>query len=274
MILVESSYSGQYSLLAGITLLVWDTLLTLDEEVRFIWTFQFTVAKILYLTVRYLVLMIFCALVLAFFGNYKQFDGLCPAIPWIICVGGSFTIACSNVLLVHRVYAFYGRSRRILWFLFLLFISTEAAAIIVLVLSVTGFLVLPSQGDVLPPSSSACAIQQYPEKLSFVFFSELIFQSLAFVCVVARFIKLQSRARRTDVPYSPLYQKFFRDGIWVFTILFLTFLLSGIYMHTSTSDVSGPTLSLWSYAASSICCTRLILNLNYSAKGHRNDNEY
>lgn len=121
---LQLDYSALCNLVASTTIIIWDIFLTFDEEVKFIWSnFKFTLVKVLYVTVRYLAVIVFwygcsssrpanllgwprlhcphSAINFAFFGDPQRFK-FCQAILWIISFAGSFTAACSNILLIQR----------------------------------------------------------------------------------------------------------------------------------------------------------------------------
>lgn len=253
------------NIVATTSLVIWDTFLAFDEEVEFIWSSNFTFVKVLYFVVRYLGLIFHCAITLVFFGNIHAKGNSCFEITRFISIAGTITIGCSNILLIQRVYAFYGRSRSLLWSLLTLFVICEASVVAVLIVGVPRYRTETLEG--FPPPFGHCTIENYSAILSLVWFLELMFQVVAFVCIVGRFARLQYMAWKTGVPNSQLYTVFLRDGIWVFFILFLCFLFSGIYMHSTKT--AGLCFALWSFATSNICCTRLILNLNHSVNKDR-----
>lgn len=181
---------------------------------------------------RYVALALYRGMTLAFVGNHKRF-GFCTNIMWSVLFSGTVIVTCSNILLIQRVSAFCGRSKLLLWFLSLTFILGESSAIVVLALDISKYHVVDLKSN-LPSSFGNCVIEHYSGILSLILFLELGFQSVAFTCIIARVVPLMFTSWKTGLQMSPLYMDILRDGIWVYMILFLTFLLSGIYMHTES----------------------------------------
>lgn len=259
----------EFNLVATTTLIIWNIFSTLDEEVRFIWSSNLTFAKGLYFVVRYLALLLFCGATLSFFGHLGA-DPCTEFIKFLVINGITIT-ACSKILLVQRVYAFYGCSKCILWIFYSGFVLSESLVIVVTILELQDF---RAEKDILPspiPELFGYCFKEFPSISSFGWFCEIAFEAVAFVCIVTRFVKLSTEWRTGFSSNSGLYKVFLRDGTWTFLILFLFYLFSAILLRAQNIP-EALSISLWAYALSSICCTRLILNLHHAAKGTQYSN--
>lgn len=163
---------------------------------------KFTFVKVLYFVVRYLALILHwfvnspyklanltspSSITLVFFGNINA-KGMnsCSEIMRLISIVGTITIACSNILLIQRgtafnvlweieiilrqaiilVYAFYGRSKPLLWSLLSLFVLSEASIVAITVIGVPRYRTTKVEG--LPSLFGHCVIERYSEILSFI----------------------------------------------------------------------------------------------------------
>lgn len=256
------SYPFLLNAVANVALIVWDILLTIEKEVAFITITRISLVKVLFFVVRYLSLSIqLGSLFFLFCSQHLEVD-ICPAYIWYLTVNGMIVIACSNLLFIHRVAAFYARDRAIVWFLGAAFAITETTVVVIIGLTVPKFHLVKNPFPELVTVVGGCVSGPYPNTIAFMWLTELVFQSVAFGCVIARCVYTQIMSSRDGVPASSLYTIFLRDGIWVYLLLFLTFVLNVVYTHQS--NYNGLIPGLWSFTATSICCSRLILNLNSS----------
>ncbi|KAJ4477748.1 hypothetical protein C8J55DRAFT_515419 [Lentinula edodes] len=68
---ISDGYVDRYANLAGCTLLLYDYLLTLDDEIEFIWRKSWSIGKVLFIISRYYSLIVTIAV-----NNYAFFGGL------------------------------------------------------------------------------------------------------------------------------------------------------------------------------------------------------
>lgn len=255
------------NIVACTTLIVWDTLLTFNEERVFIQLSKAsTWVKVLYCMSRYIALAIYIVAMCFFVGSHEQLR-FCSKIMWLVSFAGTAIIACSHILLIQRVYAFCGRSKLLLWALSFLFLLNQTSGVVILSLEVLPeFVVVDLQGN-LPALFGNCVIMHYSRTLSLIFFLGLEFHIIAFACIIIRVASLRFTSWRTGVRVPSLYADFLKDGIWVFMFSSLVSLLPGVYIRAES--FIGLSFAAWSYVISSICCTRLILNLNHSVNRDR-----
>lgn len=269
MVVQELSAFSQvlHNMLATTTCIIWYTILTLDEEVEFIWPSKSSPVKILYMVVRYLPRVFQAGVVFVFFinVNIKGIGALCSGIIWFVGIVAIVIAACSNILFIQRVYAFYGCSKRVLWFLLTIFILNETAVFVLVVIGASKYHIVPdSILQPFPESFGSCIIQKKDRIIAFVWFLGLLFQTIAFTCIAAKCLHLQYISWKSGISHSQLYKVLFRDGAWTFCILFFCFLFAGIYMYTRITI--GLSILLWAITACSICSTHIVLNLHQSAK--------
>ncbi|GJJ10457.1 hypothetical protein Clacol_004683 [Clathrus columnatus] len=175
--------------------------------------------------------------------TFEEEDDVCPAFIWYITVLGMIVTACANLLFIHRAFAFYERNRRILWFLGFVFAITETSVLIIIGLAVPKFRIVKNPlPDPFPALVGDCVSGPYPSTIAYLWLSELVFQSIGFLCVIARFTYTQIAASKDDIPASRLYTIFLRD---------VTYLLNVIFSRHPSYD--GLITALWSFTATSIC---------------------
>ncbi|KAM5533502.1 hypothetical protein V8D89_012839 [Ganoderma adspersum] len=92
---------------AALTLLAWDVLTTLDDEVKLIWRSQWTLPKALYLFVRYFSLT---TLILDITRS------VFPCMPWLVfeMLATLLVELAAQIIMILRVYAIYATKKRVL----------------------------------------------------------------------------------------------------------------------------------------------------------------
>ncbi|EIN05848.1 hypothetical protein PUNSTDRAFT_145755 [Punctularia strigosozonata HHB-11173 SS5] len=114
--LLGDLWSVRVASIATLAWLVYDTILMMKDEIRFIWFSKRSTTKWLYLSLRYLTLG---SLATNVYVNVTAglSTSVCKSWLWYITIGGStLTTAMGSVVLVLRLYALYSRSRSVLLF--------------------------------------------------------------------------------------------------------------------------------------------------------------
>ncbi|KDR65769.1 hypothetical protein GALMADRAFT_284123 [Galerina marginata CBS 339.88] len=105
---------ANYSLAAAVTFLVFDIFMTLSDEVKYIWGSRWSFPKFLYLMGRYYGL-IYLVIRLGVETHSNLSVPVCKAYYWYYVMGGDILFTTIvNVIFVLRIYALYGRSRKVL----------------------------------------------------------------------------------------------------------------------------------------------------------------
>ncbi|KAF8201079.1 hypothetical protein K438DRAFT_2015469 [Mycena galopus ATCC 62051] len=236
---------------AGLVILLYDHLLTLPDEVRYIWPAQLTSSKVLFLGMRYIVpwVMIGHTLQISGISHIPLPDPVCKAWYSIAIVLGWLTLGINDWLVLLRLWVLWDRNRSFIICTLLVFL---VANISVLVLSIIDFVkIIPRL--YFDPTIAVCVLDT-----SLHTFRVLWLPGLSFQCVMVLGIAWKIMAR----PHMSL--NLIRDGYLFFLLLFASNLLNAIFVLTAR-----PTLNLvlvffmWCLTTTTTC--RMILSLRRSS---------
>ncbi|KAH8999700.1 hypothetical protein EDB86DRAFT_2828309 [Lactarius hatsudake] len=247
-------------LIAALAFLVWDILITFDQEVEAVWMKPNKFyTKWLFFFVRYFavamqIALLFVGTRIAFSLHYTYSD----CVKWYIFqeVGTQALIAAVEFILIVRVHALYDRSRIVTSILLLLFIAENIVMIVTLVR------VVPEIGfDPIctvvhsPPRLLLFAYDDYSLHPSVAFVS---FETVLFILTLFKFIvALRSGWGRTPVLYLLV-----RDGTWAFILIFVTLCVNaGFYLAAGDSPNSSIAFP-WLLSIEAFAGARIVLNLH------------
>ncbi|KAJ7658489.1 hypothetical protein B0H17DRAFT_1096860 [Mycena rosella] len=134
--LVEGSLIPLHVVLVGLTWIIHDYLVTLEDEIRYIWSQRLTLSKAMFLWIRYYsiaLLMFDTAQIHSFSKPGVTSDHLCVAMDTIIRCVGAISLWSVEIVMALRVYALYGCSKRIAIINALLFAGSIAGFMYILV---------------------------------------------------------------------------------------------------------------------------------------------
>ncbi|KAH7886756.1 hypothetical protein F5I97DRAFT_1953475 [Phlebopus sp. FC_14] len=243
--------ASQYVSAAGLVILIWDHLLTLQDEVDLIWKAKFSVPKALFLFNRYVVPV---ALILQAHGisgvsNPYLSDKVCRGWFALATVIGMVSIATSNFLVLLRLWVLWDRKPRLVLWTLVLFIVTQMAA-----LGLTGYFVssmLPIL--VFDPTLYICNFTEKP-KLILLWSPGIVFELMIFATTCWNAL---DRPMPQDVQMAKIL---YRDGSVYFFGLFALRLVNLVLSITAPLPLIFLGLFfIWSI--SNITLARLILNL-------------
>ncbi|KAF8269166.1 hypothetical protein EI94DRAFT_1682202 [Lactarius quietus] len=236
---------------ASLSFLVWDVLITLDQEVEAIWTKPNKFyAKWLFLFLRHFAVSMQIALLfvgsrLAVNLHYTHSD----CVKWYIFqeVGTQVLIATVESILIVRVHALYDRSRVVTSVLVLLFIVEN----IVMIVTLVG--IVPEIGF-----DPICTVVHSPPRLLFFAVAFVSFETVLFFLTLFKFIV----ALRNGWGRTPVLFLLVRDGTWAFFLIFVTLCVNaGFYLgdgNSATSSIAFP----WLLSMEAFAGARLVLNLH------------
>ncbi|KAI9457485.1 hypothetical protein BJY52DRAFT_1086453, partial [Lactarius psammicola] len=236
---------------AALAFLVWDILITLDQEVEAIWTKpNKSYAKWLFLFVRYFavamqIALLFIGTRLAFSFHYTYGD----CVKWYIFqeVGTQALIAAVEFVLIIRVHALYDRSRIVTSILVLLFIVENV------VMAVTLVKVVPEIGF-----DRICTVVHSPPRLLLFAVAFVSFETVLFILTLFKFIA----ALRLGWGRTPVLYLLVRDGTWAFILIFATLCVNaGFYLGAGDSPISSIAFP-WLLSIEAFAGARLMLNLH------------
>ncbi|KAF9044204.1 hypothetical protein BJ165DRAFT_185754 [Panaeolus papilionaceus] len=242
--LQQDVFTRNLSSLAALIVLIWEYLVCVQDERRFIWRGSFNKVKAIYLFSRYLGLCAQIANVVLVFNPLSQLPvprSKCKAWFLCLCACSCSLLVAIDVALILRVHVLYNRSRRVGCFLFGL-VALQCGI-------VTRFTV--QKIDVVP-FDGICNVQETPVDTAYFMASIMVTQTTLLFMTVAK--------RKIAFGQSPVIDLVVRDGAWIFVLVFA---LAGTTIPYSLFvQISKPHLILiWPIALLSLACCRLILNM-------------
>ncbi|KAJ3785509.1 hypothetical protein GGU10DRAFT_354742 [Lentinula aff. detonsa] len=225
-VFVQDGYVTQYTNLAGSTLLFYDYLLTLDDEIEFIWKKSWSIGKVLFIISRY-----YSLIASVLINNMALFQSLTESecIRYYHWQAWSGLITCMivEVILQMRLYALYFLDKKILTLMVVSFIiSSGSTASVLFTMFKSGPASIPHNPEVsfcLPDLAIYCYAVWIPR---------LVFET--FLCILALIRGYQFANKETGNPESVLpsgkylMRVLIRDCIGSYLVMFavyLTFLI-------------------------------------------------
>ncbi|KAJ6476314.1 hypothetical protein C8R45DRAFT_1102571 [Mycena sanguinolenta] len=117
-----------YAAAACLTLLTYDTFLNLALEYRHIWRSKWNLIKCLYLWSRYGTFLEIGVDVLMDVNNVNLHPSACAALYKFITMYSGFGIAITEIIMMARTYALYGKSKKVLGFFVIMWVSIGASS--------------------------------------------------------------------------------------------------------------------------------------------------
>ncbi|KIM45208.1 hypothetical protein M413DRAFT_334567 [Hebeloma cylindrosporum] len=244
------------SSVAALAFLVWDILITVDDEVNLIWPRAWNYTKYVYFLVRYLPMLVQVSILLIGSELTPHFHFTAhDCYIWQIYQGvaASSIVAMVDTVLILRIYALYhGPRHHVIRRIVIILFTLELLGLGVgLGLAIPGI----TYDDI-------CLIISVPHSLIiFGGSSVVIFQFLLFGLTLYKFIQ----AVRSGWGDVPLIMLLMRDGTWAFFLL--SFLYVGqIGLYAQPDSTFAGVLYCWLLSAFSFCGYRILLNLNRLAE--------
>ncbi|KAF9051462.1 hypothetical protein BJ165DRAFT_1524400 [Panaeolus papilionaceus] len=257
----EHLRAGQYFQGAGYVMLIYDHLITMDQEVERVWKQKISGASILFFLNRY-------GNALALIVLIESFND--PSWPKEVCdryvlFEGAQTIvlvAICELIMILRVFALYGRSISVLCFLMVLWCAQ-------VVLSVIG--IHTGWAVPFPPNVhglGACILDGTSPLFLCLWVAPLTTDTCIFLLTVWRTRSyIFSRTRST-----PIIQIFLRDGTIYFFIIFSANFLNFLIYVIAPPDLKAVG-ACFSQLITSVMVSRLVLNLR-SVSTEKVDSHY
>ncbi|KAI0341189.1 hypothetical protein BDW22DRAFT_1430329 [Trametopsis cervina] len=236
-----------YSEVASVTVLAYDVLITMSDELECIWNKRWTAPKALYIAIRYLPL----GFQLALLGiNVDGTTGLHYTLEqckqWVVFQGVvlQLVITTVDIVFIMRVYALYNKSRVVLIGLSTLLIA-EVAYLSYNLATVTPKLTVADD----------CFVRSSPKTFILYWIVSLIFETILFALTVFKFIG----AVKAGWGKRPVMKEFVQDGTWAFALVFVTMCINSALYHNVHSPLAGICFT-WLQSVLSFAGSRLILN--------------
>lgn len=256
--------ASRYLAVASLILVLYDWLLTLDDEVELIIPTPWTTVKVLYTIIRILTPV---GLIIANYhlSGYRPplSPTFCHAWAWIVMTVQITIVASSSYLMLRRLCPLYGNSRRVTIMLNVAFFSTY---IVVLVMSIIAATKIAST-MVYSTAIGMCSTTNWGDSLimgSAIFVGPMGFESVVFCLTGWKAFK--AVVSRRTVYASPLHQIFFRDGLMHYASVLLVRILNiFIYFAMPPEYYYIGIFLLWATVANST--SRLFINLRAVSRG-------
>lgn len=234
--------------LATYTMLIYDLLITLGDEVKYIWPAPFSIPKALFLLNRYFVPLAFAIIIIQLNSPlWNRKKPICIHSVWDEAGFSLVATLVAEALMIIRVYALWGHKKivliglGILWILHLIFGS------------------LDTRNDVpvpIPNGLIGCIASGVGNLQVLYWAIPLVFDTVVFGLTLFKTWDLHRGGLRI-----PLIERFQRDGLIYFLIAFSGNLLNSILDEVAAPDLRGLTAS-FAPTITVVMISRLVLNLH------------
>ncbi|KAJ7293003.1 hypothetical protein C8J57DRAFT_1267847 [Mycena rebaudengoi] len=245
-------YITQVYFCAMYAVVIWDWVISLPREWRFVWKTHWTPVKIAYLFCRYWVIAVVPYLLYCFVGEHSL--ETCQKIYKVPVALALWNQVGSESVLLIRTYAFFNRNVYVLWFLLSAISGVVAYQLYV---DTTQMLLLPffkppfDRGPCFPMSKPHSA-----HLLGF-FIAPLLFDTIVTAMTVWKAFTIR---RRNGGPNSRLIQTFLREGVFYYLLISVANLINGIFYLQPRQVISAINIPLSVMMGPVLAC-RLILDL-------------
>ncbi|KJA27900.1 hypothetical protein HYPSUDRAFT_884936 [Hypholoma sublateritium FD-334 SS-4] len=237
------------SSVAALAFLVWDILITTDDEIKYIWPRSWTYTKFVYFFVRYVPMLVQIPLLLVGSELSPHFHFTphdCFAWGVYQGVAAAVVVVVVDSILILRVHALYHGNimmPRVLAFFYALEITGLAVGL----------------GLALPGITydNVCVVKGVPGTLIIYGAASVLFQFLLFGLTLHKFIQ----AARSGWGDVPLILLLVRDGTWAFFLLFFIYVAQLSLYALKNHAFSGVFYS-WLLTAFSFSGYRILINLS------------
>lgn len=245
-----------YTVLAGNSILIYDHMATLSEEIAFIWRRPKALSGMLFLLNRYFALL---ANISDLVVTYMPLsDESCMRYTLFRQLSLIFQAAVVCLIMTIRTYALYGGSKRLLVCLSIIMI---ALAIAVSVGSLGHYssnaVLLPGVGCYETFTAATAA------RLGLAWLAEMIFELLIFILIVYRICKTKGLLRLSLVTRGNIIDIIFHDGAMYFGAMVLVNTPNIMTYYSGSVAIRG-SLSTLTSCLSVTLMSRLMLNLHKS----------
>ncbi|KAJ7577253.1 hypothetical protein C8J56DRAFT_369732 [Mycena floridula] len=235
---------------AAMTFLVYDILLSFDEEVRFIWTKRWNLVKCVYFFIRYFPLLVQISIIFIGTELTPQFHFTShDCFIWEVYQGVA-TIGCTaavDYILLLRVFALYFENKTMRYLLGILYALEILGMSLGLAFAAPGF----RYDDI-------CLTTLVPRSMLLYGAATGLFQVLLFVLTLYRFA---GRLRRGRNHHDGVASLLMRDGTWAFFLLFSFTVSQGSVYLVKNKAVVGLFYG-WCLTCYSFVGYRVLLNIH------------
>ncbi|EPQ50394.1 hypothetical protein GLOTRDRAFT_101775 [Gloeophyllum trabeum ATCC 11539] len=252
---VREIQSTRYAELASSTIVIYDHLITLDQEIDLIWKASWTPGKVLFLTNRYYVLAS------VIFNNYVLFTTHLSdsfSVKWFRWQGttGLLVSMIAEIILQLRLYALYHLNRRVLVLMCGAFLVSAGTAAVIMGMVLARI----SAHSGLIPGLPFCIPVNVPSWFYTFWIPTLGFESL--LCALALFRAFRDFRSRTSLFQSGrhIVKILIRDSVIYYLIMFATYFTNLVIFLTGNVGVLESGIG-FAVTMSCVMGSRLCLNI-------------
>ncbi|KAF9479410.1 hypothetical protein BDN70DRAFT_932567 [Pholiota conissans] len=262
-------YVTQVYFCAMYAVVLWDWIISLPREFRFVWKTRWTPVKLAYLFCRYWVIVVVPYLLFCFVVDHSL--ETCQRIYKIPVALAMWNQVGSESVLLIRTYAFFSRNNYVLFFLLSALSGVVAYQLYV---DTTQMLLLPF---FKPPfasdffcqasrplksllqTSGPCFPMSKPHSAHLLgfFIAPLLFDTVITTMTVWKAFNIR---RRNGSPNSRLIQTFLREGVFYYILISIANLINGVFYLQPRQVISAINIPL-SVMLGPVFACRLILDL-------------
>ncbi|KAJ7720167.1 hypothetical protein B0H16DRAFT_1896895 [Mycena metata] len=252
---LENVVITRYISAAGFVVLLYDHLLTLDDEVQYVWAAPNTTAKILFLVLRYMVPIFLTATTVTRSGLpvIPMSDIVCKI--WISSTtyAGWLSIVISNLLVLLRIWTTLPRGHRfIIWSMYF-FVVMQLMSLGVTTWVITNMIPVL----VFEPLVGLCTFNEKPNVVG-LWLPGLAFEVVVFGTVCWNVLD-RPRSVGIDSQEGKITRVLARDGVLYFVVI------SGLRVANTVIAIVAPISSLFIivffiWAGTTVTTSRLIIN--------------
>lgn len=219
-----------YINVCAVVVLLYDYLLTLHYEVKYIWPSKWSLTKVLFLCTRYPAFIDTSLVIWLQFGHNLS-PNVCTTlydlIGWLIMFG----IAVAECIIILRTVALWGGQRSIKYSLLAIFTLTFIAASVALgkFQSTTRFIPTESLGNF--STGKGCLVGKASVDVIGTYISFTVFDTVIVTLTMIKAVRLRRLSR------SSLVETLYRDGMLYYVTLFLFSFVSVVIILAVASDL-------------------------------------
>ncbi|OBZ66913.1 hypothetical protein A0H81_13253 [Grifola frondosa] len=279
---VHDTFVVNLSTAAALTWLVYDIFLNIEQEITLIWRARWSMVKVLYFLVRYYILLSLIITLAASNCHYILSEYIllanfildsCMHWPWFTGLSEIVTAAIfGEALFLLRIYASYGRSKRILFVILFLYLAQMINGVVTACLEVISLDIIPHPPHFPIPG---CLLSQPKGTSHATLAAWILNMSVAciyLVLILYKFGRDISFTRNAATPesnitfmefryMSPLIYMFLRDGIAYFFLVFASNMVNLVFSFVLDGRAIQTMGFSWLMAVYAVGSSRLCLNL-------------
>ncbi|KAJ7142891.1 hypothetical protein C8R44DRAFT_692496, partial [Mycena epipterygia] len=253
IIALQNILTTKYVSAAGLVILLYDHVLTLDDEVAYVWSAPSTIAKILFLILRYMVPVFIISQTVTRSGLpvIPLSDLVCKAWTSFATYAGWLSIVISNFLVLLRIWTTLPRGHRLIRWSVIFFVVVQLTSLIVTTWVVTNMIPVL----VFNPLVGICTFSSKPDVVG-LWVVGIVFEVIVFGTVCWNTLD-RPRAIGSDDPDAAVTRMLFRDGV-VYFVVRLRIANAVLAIVAPVSSIFIIVFFIW--AATTVTTSRLIIN--------------